>query len=741
MQTGGRTAAAGLGGEVRGGLSSAVVSLGILLPLGLLSFAALGPAAGAVGIPAAFATAIVGSLVATIVGGADVPGSGPKSSTSIIFAGFVAVLASDPRLATARGFDVETLLLLTSLCVAVSGLLQVLFAVLRFGSLVSFVPLPVVAGFMDGLALLIAIAQVETILGLPQGAGVSGLADGLARVKIGGVLLGVATVALCWILARRWARVPWTLIGIVAGTVAYAIVARVWPDVSLGPLLGVSSMGFPAPLAVAKLASPDVVAILQTHLPQLLTTASVIALIGSMDALLSAVAVDARLNTRHDSNRLLLGQGLANLACAAFGGLPLATSSAVQLAAHRAGGRGRGAGIVCVLVLSVVLIAGGRALALVPITVVAAVMLVVALGLFDQWSRAPWQQLRAGSRDRDALWSLSIVVIVGAITVAFGFVPAIAVGVLLSLVLFVAALNRSLVRSVATGETRGSRRIYDAGRARVLRERGAQIRVVELEGAIFFGTALRLRSEMEALAAGSRFFVLDVRRVTMIDASGANALDRLASRLSKAGSQLLLAGLVAGQRHARALRAYGAFGHEDGRHWYPDVDRALEAAERALLEEAGAQLPHDELPLARLALLDGIDDAQREKLRPLLARVELAAHEVLFRRGEPGDRLYVIARGSISILTDVDEGVAAAHRLASFGPGVVFGETAMLDRGGRSAAAAADEPSVLYVLTRADFDALREREPALANLVLLNIARELSARLRFATATIQAADR
>ena len=182
-------------------------------------------------------------------------------------------------------------------------------------------------------------------------------------------------------------------------------------------------------------------------------------------------------------------------------------------------------------------------------------MLVVAFGMVDQWSRAPWRQLRAGSRDRDALWSLSIVVIVCAITVVFGFVPAIAVGVLLSLVLFVAALNRSLVRSVATGETRGSRRIYDAERARVLRERGAQIRVVELEGAIFFGTALRLRNEMETLAAGARFFILDVRRVTMIDASGANALDRLASRLAQAGVAIAARRAGAGPApRARAAR-------------------------------------------------------------------------------------------------------------------------------------------------------------------------------------------
>ncbi len=730
-----------MGGELRGGLSSAVVSLGILLPLGLLSFAALGPAAGPVGIQAAFTTAIVGGLVATLVGGVDVPGSGPKSSTSVIFAGFVAVLASDPRIATPRGIDVETLLLLTSLCVAIAGLLQVLFALLRFGSLVSFVPLPVVAGFMDGLALIIAIAQFETFMGLPHGAGLAELASGFGRMQVGGFALGIATVVLCWLVAHRWPRLPWALIGIVAGTAVYAVVTRIWPGVALGPLLGVSSLEFPMPLAFATLGSPKVAPILQAHMPHLLTTAAVIALIGSMDALLSAVAVDARLDTRHDSNRLLLGQGLANLACAALGGLPLATSSAIQLANHRAGGRGRVSGVACALVLLGVLLAGGRTLGLVPVTVIAGVMLVVAFGMFDQWSRAPWRQLRAGGRDRDALWSLSIVVVVCAITVVFGFVPAIAVGVLLSLVLFVAALNRSLVRSVATGESRGSRRIYDPVRAQLLREHGARIRVVELEGAIFFGTALRLRSEMEALAAGSRFFVLDVRRVTMIDASGAHALDRLAGRLERAGSQLVLAGLVEGQRHARTLRAYGAFGHEDGRHWYPDVDRALEAAERTVLDEAGAQMPCDELPLERLALLEGIDADQRERLRPLLTRAELAAHEVLFRRGEPGDRLYVLARGSISILASVDEGVASAHRLASFGPGVVFGETAMLDGRGRSAAAAADEPSVLYVLTRADFDALQARDPALANLVLLNIARELSARLRFATATIQAADR
>src|SRR5262245_51878839 len=139
-------------GDLRGGVSSAAVALGTLLSLGVLSFAALGPGGNSLGVHAAFVTSIVGGAVAAVVGGSVIPGSGPRTSTTLIFAGFVAVLAADPRLRGANGFDVESMLALTSLCVALAGALQIAFALLRLGSIVSFVPLPVVAGFMDGVA-------------------------------------------------------------------------------------------------------------------------------------------------------------------------------------------------------------------------------------------------------------------------------------------------------------------------------------------------------------------------------------------------------------------------------------------------------------------------------------------------------------------------------------------------------------------------------------------------------------
>jgi anti-anti-sigma regulatory factor len=272
-----------------------------------------------------------------------------------------------------------------------------------------------------------------------------------------------------------------------------------------------------------------------------------------------------------------------------------------------------------------------------------------------------------------------------------------------------------------------------------LRERGDALIVVEVEGAIFFGTAHAFERDVERHAAGARFLVVDVRRVTMIDASGAHAFERLAARVRARGAQLLVAGLTPHARNARALQAHGAFvtGEQP---FYPVIDRALEHAERCALEEAGVRPPDAELALEHLPLLQGMSGIERAKLAGVLARVELAPGEVLFRRGEPGDRLYALAKGSVSILVDVAD-LRSGHRLASFAPGVAFGEAAMLDGGGRTAGAAADEPSVVYVLTRADFDALRARDPALAGTLLFNIARELSGRLRFATATIQAGDR
>ncbi len=149
-------------------------------------------------------------------------------------------------------------------------------------------------------------------------------------------------------------------------------------------------------------------------------------------------------------------------------------------------------------------------------------MLVVALGIFDQWSVGALRQLRADSGNLEARWNLAVVLLVCLATIVFGFLIAIAVGVLLSFALFIVAMNRSLVRSIGTGATRMSRRIYYPDQEKLLRERGDRIKFIELQGAVFFGTADRLALQVDALAKDARYVIIDVRRVTTVDASGSD---------------------------------------------------------------------------------------------------------------------------------------------------------------------------------------------------------------------------
>jgi CRP-like cAMP-binding protein len=143
-----------------------------------------------------------------------------------------------------------------------------------------------------------------------------------------------------------------------------------------------------------------------------------------------------------------------------------------------------------------------------------------------------------------------------------------------------------------------------------------------------------------------------------------------------------------------------------------------------------------ELPLAQSGLAAGLSVEQEERLRKYLERVELADGEVLFRNGEPGDSLFLVARGSVSIRVPQ---AASEHspRLAAFGPGIVLGEMAVIEGKPRSADAIADEPSVLYRLDRRHFDRLCAEDPALGARLLMQISIELAGRLRTTTLSLR----
>ena len=704
-------------------MASAIPGLAHALTLGLLAFAPLGPEHADIGLRAGFAAGIFGGLAATVRSGTPLPATGARASTSLILAGFVATLAADPALGAAGAFG------LAVLCVAASGVLQILFGVLRLGSVAKFVPYPVLGGFMTGVAILIALSQVPHILGLAPGAVAKPAREWLAAAQPLTAWVAIATAAIIWLVGWRWKRAPAALIGLVAGTGVYYLTRFAFPDGALGPVVGAISGVLPLPTAFADVAELARQPAAARHLPALAAAAAVIAIIGSLDSLLAAAAIDAAAGTRHRANRELVAQGLGNIVSAAFGGAPVALSPTRAIPAWRAGGRTRAIGYIAAGLLAFVLVAGTAALAYLPLAVLGGVMLTVAWGLVDAWTRGIVRRLAAGERDPTLVWSAAMVVLVAAITVLVNFVVAVVIGVFLSMALFIATMNRSLVRAVHDGTVRTSRRIYGPEETLRLAAERRRIKLVELEGAIFFGSAERLVAAADAWADTADHIVLDLRRVTAIDATGALGLEQLAKRLRARKVSLALAGVTPGGRHGLALVAYGVFTDPAARNWFADADQAIEWAERRLLGTVDSFAAR-EIPLERLAFAAGLDGSEVDTLRQALRRKELDPGEALFREGEPGEHLYLLARGAISITVG---GAAHASRIVTFAPGSMFGEAAMLDGGARSATAVVAEDAVVYSLSRTALERLALTHPALANKLLLNLGRHLSGRLRQTT--------
>ena len=381
------------------------------------------------------------------------------------------------------------------------------------------------------------------------------------------------------------------------------------------------------------------------------------------------------------------------------------------------------------LALGLLYVLGGPVLAVLPLPVLAGVMLMVAWGLVDRWTGGLLARWWGGDHSRDLALGLGVVALVVGTTVWRGMAVGTALGVLLSLVAFATRMNRSLVHDRYLASARPSRRIYPApveARLGPLRE---GITVFELDGALFFGSSERLLDEADALPAGCRCLVLDLRRVNAIDESGAVAVQQIVTRLNARGVAVDLAGLLEGSAAAQALSSFGL--HLP--HW-PDADRATEAAERRLLGEAESEGAADvramaEMPLAESSLLAGLDAVQVAVVAAHLQPRQLQAGEVLFAEGEPGDRLYVVSKGSVSVLSEPDK-PGRTQRYLSVSPGMVLGETAMLDGGGRTAGAVADAPTVVHALTLQALDEIGRSHPAVAVQLHRNLALHLSQRLR-----------
>ncbi len=718
--------------ELRAGMAGMLISLAPALTMGLLAFAALGPQAAMLGIPAALLSSAIGGAVFALLSRGPMAAGGPSSAPVLVVGALVARVAADPDFMAGDPAAMALLLALVAAAVVCMGAVQIALALSGLVRWAKFVPQPVLAGFMNGVALLALLSLLPLLFGWPLARLQSiGWRD-LPPVEPATLAVGLFTVAVILGLPRLNSRLPATLIGLLAGSGAYFLLATVLPQAALGPLTGALPTAWPQPAVLAPWFNGASDGLLQRYLGAALTAGLLMALIGTLELVLNSLAMDQACHSRTDPRREAVALGAANLASGLVGGLPLLLLRPRALHMLQVGGRSRAGLFICCGLFAVLGLAAAPLLSLLPQVVLGGVMVTIAFLMADRWSLQLLAQWWQGPRAADLQLALAVVALVCGATVVLGFPAAVAAGALLSVMLFIRSMNRSLVRSRSTAEALPSRRIYAAADEDRLQTLRARITVLELEGALFFGSADRIAELADALGADCHTLVLDFRRVSVIDASGAVVLAQVSRRLHDHGTRLLLTGVSNDNRHGLMLRQFAGVDYV-AEHGVPDIDQAVELTELRLLAQAGQDPLRETVALDRVSLMDGLDAAQRARLAACLQPRRLADGERLFGQGEPGDRLYVITAGSINIFSATVPGsTALRQRYVSLSPGMMLGETAMLDGGGRSGEAVADGVTDVHALDAQALQRLQAEDPQLVAQVYRNIALHLSQRLRAA---------
>ena len=380
----------------------------------------------------------------------------------------------------------------------------------------------------------------------------------------------------------------------------------------------------------------------------------------------------------------------------------------------------------------------GRALlAWIPVAVLAAVLMMGGVAMVQQSTlkllKAAWS---AQHREARVLATPGLALIVAA-TFFFGSMPmALLTGAILAMLLLAVELSAA-TRFTAEPLIRvASRRVWPADQAQWLRENSAAVAVFRPEGALFFGTADRLGQQLRSPPAGTRFCVLDLARVTTVDATACEIIVGGARALVAAGVTLLVAGVSATDPRGRSLIALGLVFPNPQTCWFQDTDHAIEHAETQMLR---AVWPAVDAPapgsFGDTPLTVGLDGEQLRELHAVMRPVRFDPGP-LFQLGDPGGSMFILESGRVEIR--VSGGRQKNHvRLAAFAEGSIFGELSLLINQPRTADAICTAPTRLLMLDRTAMERLEANSPQLFAAIMRNLTLHIARRLDAATELVR----
>lgn len=716
--------------EAGAGLTVACVALPICISSGVLAYSPLGPGYAAQGALAGLTCAVFGGIVAAILRTSSFVTNIPTNPIGFLHASFGAALMGawngDPQLVLAA-YPVFVLLV---------AFWQILFGASGLSRVIKFTPYPVLGGFITGLGLLIGLKQLPVLFGVASLSDLAGLARDLSLPHPFTTLFGILIVLAVLAVGRVFPKFPALLSGLLIGFAGYHLARLALPQIDLGPTIGSVSIGSFGAIPTLDMSILRALWNDSEALQIILLGSLILALLGTLDLFLDLRAAQNLSDIPIGPRRELIGLGVGNIVSALVGAVVVAISYSVTVANHRAGGRGRISTIAAALILAAAVFLAPSLLFAIPMIVLAALLIIVSIRSFDAMTlriaRDAFAAEDAASRAR-ARRNLAIAAAVAGATVIGQPIIGAGVGVLLACFVFIADMSRPIVRRRMNGAQAHSRRVRSRHDLDVLRRAGPLVSVLELQGVLFFGNSDDLATELRDIADRAVIIVLDFKRVSDVDMSGATALQQAAKRCRERNRHLVLCGVKPG--YAAILA--DAVGGNDNAFMADDLDAAMEWAEEAILRAGAGGHSVFEQDLAQADLTLGMTPAEIDILGRHLTVIGYPAGTALCHAGDPSDRLWILTRGTVSIRVS---GANGGRRLASLAPGCSVGEMGLLEHQPRSADVVADDDVEAYMLTGIQFDALLREHPRIGQSILTNIARQLAQRLRVTSEDLRLSD-
>jgi SulP family sulfate permease len=671
---------------------------------------------------------------------------GVIGSPQAVPAAALAIVATGTALGAYGGPDRAFLTVVAATLVAtvLTGLTALLIGARRWANLLRYVPYPVVGGFLAGIGWLLLRGGVAVSAGAPASLGTLG--DLITGDQLQRWVPALAFGALLVVLTRATRNPLVVPIAIGAGLVAFAL-----GMLATGSTLDAARDGrwllgpFPPgylwqPWPLRAVTGADWIAVLK-QAPAIVTAV----FLAVLAILVEVGATELTVERYLDPNRELRDAAIANVAVGVAGGTPGFHAAGLSSLVRRMRADARVAGVVAALVPLLVVLVGVDALELVPKMLVGGVLVFAGLGLIVEWL---W--------DRRATLTTSdrVVVVLILLAIAWlGPLSGVVVGLVLALALFAVDYGRvELLHQVAFGDALRSTVDRSPDERAVLRAHAGSVEILRVRGFVFFGTASGLldRARRRVETGDLRYLVVDLTRVSGVDASAVVAMRKAAEIARADGFELVFTGAT--EPVQERLTRGGVIEEAGVVAFDPDLDHGLERCEDGLL--AGSQAAPDDTTALAGGRQSGVAGEEPGPsggprggepgpsggmpvgLAAYAERVTLAPGAVLLHQGEAAGDVFLLASGRLRIETATPEGTRMRLRVVR--PGAVVGEVALYTGAGRTADVVAETPSEVLRLSRAAIDRLDADDPELAAALHRWLATTVSERLTFTQRAVEA---